>query len=117
MSDPFEIRGEEFETAMTSPGPLRAAGVNNEYTKEFLLFWEAYPRKEGKRAANFVWETIKAPPELFKRIMEAVRHNQKTEQWQEENGKYVPMPSTWLRESRWEDEIKTNHVRVIDLSK
>ena len=27
--------------------------------------------------------------------------------WKKQNGKYIPYPSTWLNQKRWEDEVIT----------
>ena len=39
-------------------------------------------------------------------MIEAINLYKQTEQWQEQNGKYIPQPSTWLNQKRWEDSPK-----------
>ena len=29
--------------------------------------------------------------------------------WQKENGRYIPLPATWLNGKRWEDELEDVH--------
>jgi hypothetical protein len=36
----------------------------------------------------------------------AIANSEETEQWQKEDGKYIPYPAKWLNEKRWEDEPK-----------
>ena len=29
-----------------------------------------------------------------------------SDEWKKDNGKYIPHPSTWLNQRRWEDDVK-----------
>jgi hypothetical protein len=69
----------------------------------FEKFWEMYPRKEAKKKALEIWRKIK--PSEYPAIMAALPlHNRKTG-WLENGGKYIPFPTTWLNQRRWEDVI------------
>lgn len=72
--------------------------------KRFDQFWSSYPKKVGKGAAEKSWKRIKPTKELQEKIMSALQKVKKTEQWERENGRYIPNPSTWLNQKRWEDE-------------
>lgn len=74
--------------------------------KRFDLFWAAYPKKVGKKAAQKAWKNAKVNTDLFDKIMAAVGKARTTTQWLREGGRYIPNPSTWLNEGRWDDEIK-----------
>ena len=74
-------------------------------SERFALFWKAYPKKVGKGAAEKAWKKIKPSAELFDTIMAAIDAAKASEQWQRENGRYIPNPATWLNQSRWEDEL------------
>jgi hypothetical protein len=74
--------------------------------KRFDLFWAAYPKKVGKKAAQKAWKNAKVNADLFDKIMNAVGKARITTQWLREGGRYIPNPSTWLNEGRWDDEIK-----------
>lgn len=74
--------------------------------KRFDEFWERYPKKQGKGAAEKSWAKIKPTRELHERIMAAVQDNiDHNLNWKRDNGQYIPNPSTWLNQRRWEDEI------------
>lgn len=88
----------------TPPTPLKGETVSAQ-EKRFEEFWAAYPKKTGKQAAFKSWQRIKPTSELHNKIMEAVTAATKTEQWQRENGRYIPNPTTWLNQGRWDDEI------------
>lgn len=70
----------------------------------FDAFWAAYPRKVGKGAARASWARIRPPAELAAAILAAVKRQRGCEQWLRENGRFVPLPATWLNQRRWEDE-------------
>lgn len=79
--------------------------------RRFTEFWQAYPKKVGKQAALKSWKRIKTTAELHDRIMKAIEAAKKTDQWQREAGRFIPNPSTWLNQGRWDDEIEEASAR------
>ena len=77
---------------------------NNNITCLFDQFWKAYPRKESKPTAKKAFEKIKPDEELLQKMLTAIERFKKTDQWQEDGGRFIPHPSTWLNQRRWEDE-------------
>lgn len=69
----------------------------------FEQFWAAYPRKVGKGNARQAWQKIKMTDDLFNSILNAVEQQKQWEQWQRDNGQFIPHPATWLNQQRWED--------------
>lgn len=69
----------------------------------FSEFWSAYPRKVGKDAARKAFAKRKPDPELLAKMLAAVANQAKSTQWQRDGGQYIPHPSTWLNEGRWND--------------
>lgn len=78
-----------------------------EQEEKFSKFWEAYPRKEGRKVAAQRWEKIKPDDALFDQIMEAIER-QKKATWKDKEVKFIPHPSTWLNQERWTDQIATS---------
>jgi len=75
----------------------------------FDFFWKIYPRKVGKGAAEKAWE--KQNPNLDV-VVASVEAQMTSEQWQKDNGQYIPNPATWINQKRWEDEavvVKTKN--------
>jgi hypothetical protein len=70
----------------------------------FEDFWKSYPRKIGKGAAKRVWERIHPVNGLREKIAAAVAEAKMSDQWRRDNGQYIPHPSTWLNQGRWDDE-------------
>lgn len=71
---------------------------------DFQRFWQAYPRKAGKGAARKAWGKLRPDGELTEAILAAVERDKRTDQWQRDEGRFVPYPATWLNQCRWEDE-------------
>lgn len=82
----------------TNPAPSATVA------ETFEAFWKEYPKKVGKAKCSDVWKRLKPKPELFEKIMTALRAQKQTQQWTKENGAYIPNPLTWLNQRRWEDE-------------
>lgn len=76
--------------------------------ERFKEFWRHYPRKVGKGAAEKAWDKIKPGKALLSLILSALDQQKACEQWQRENGRYIPNPATWLNQKRWEDDIGMN---------
>ncbi|MCP4928811.1 MAG: helix-turn-helix domain-containing protein, partial [Gammaproteobacteria bacterium] len=65
----------------------------------FEEFWKAYPRKVAKPAAVRAFKAVKAEKHL-----QAIVVNLKTRYIATEK-KFIPNPSTYLNQRRWEDEL------------
>lgn len=83
---------------------------DDRFGTDFLLFWNAYPRKVGKQAAWKEWQKLKRKP-VIEKILGAIHQAKETEQWKKENGQFIPHPKTWLHQGRWDDEcVASNRV-------
>lgn len=91
----------------TESPPISPSGGTQSDVQEsrFEEFWEQYPKKVGKKAALGSWKKVKPNAELFARIMQAVTAAKKSEEWTREGGRFIPNPSTWLNQGRWDDEL------------
>lgn len=70
----------------------------------FAEFWKAYPRKDDKKRAIKKFKAIKNVEKVLPDILADIEIKKKSEQWNENGGKYIPMPSTYLNNERWNDE-------------
>jgi hypothetical protein len=68
------------------------------------LFWEAYPRKKGKKAAMKAFSRASDKPEISE-LVSIVEKQAQSEQWKKNNGEFIPHPTTWLNQGNWDDEI------------
>lgn len=75
---------------------------------KFDEFWKLYPRKTAKKDARKAWKQMKCDnPDLFDSLMAALR-KQLDITWKDKDKEYIPLPATWLRGERWDDEIYEN---------
>lgn len=70
----------------------------------FADFWELYPRKIGKGAAEKSWKVAikrEDPVVILARLHERVEwwRRARTEK------QFIPHPATWLNQKRWDDEL------------
>lgn len=83
--------------------PIVPQGTDTLWTL-FDRFWKAYPRKENKARARKAWAKLAPDMALCRRMSAALEAQKCSEQWQRENGRYIPHPASWLNGRRWEDE-------------
>lgn len=74
---------------------------HNSTSVGFTEFWQAYPRKVGKGAAEKAW--TKANPDL-QSVLTALAWQTKQDAWTKDGGQFIPHPGTYLNQRRWEDE-------------
>jgi len=67
-------------------------------------FWKAYPKKVGKAYCQKIWARLKPGQYLIHKMLYALNWQRQTEQWQKGSGKFIPNPSTWLNQGRWDDQ-------------
>jgi hypothetical protein len=76
---------------------------NTDYTPGFNKFWALYQRKERKVDAFEIWRTrdldARAPE-----IADKIARLQVT-LWRHKEVQYIPLPTTWLNEARYEDDL------------
>lgn len=73
----------------------------------FSKFWEAYPKRKDKKRAYKVFSKIKPDDKLLQKMLDAIEREKQTLDWQKNKGQYIPYPSTWLSNERWNDEDMT----------
>jgi DNA-binding Lrp family transcriptional regulator len=74
----------------------------------FEKFYESYPRKISKQLAENAFKKLKLANGDYNKIMAALE-KQKAK-WIEtgQDKQFIPHPSTWLNQKRWEDEVETS---------
>lgn len=78
---------------------------------EFLEFWEKYPKKKQQNEAATEWLRLfhslstTESKELQAAIISDVHHRLKSQQWTEQNGRYIPQAAKYLAEKQWENPV------------
>lgn len=77
----------------------------------FEQFWQAYPKKKSKKDALKAWfsfdpdldEPYVPRPIPLGEMLNAIKWQMKSRQWQDNDGQYIPYPASWIRGAKWED--------------
>ena len=95
---------EEEEEEETESKSEAESNPNTSRASAFDTFWKAYPKKTGKEAARKSFARAKAD---IGTMLSALEVQKQSEQWTKNNGQFIPNPTTWLNQGRWEDEVQT----------
>lgn len=94
---------------LISKKPMPKPGGERVDASLFDVFWSAYPKKVGKDYAKKCFLKLKVDKALLEDMLKAIETQKKSDQWKQNNGAYIPHPSTWLNQGRWKDEINTEN--------
>lgn len=78
--------------------------VKEQWEEQFEKFYKKYPKKVKKQNVEKWFKKNKPSSELFSSIMSSLEQFRGSKDWLKDNGQYIPYPSTWLNQKRWEDE-------------
>lgn len=101
-----------------NPEQIDPSTINNPSTKDqntpawFDQFWTQYPKKVGKPAALTAWRKLHVTALDIKPIMDGLAAQKRSEQWTKNGGQFIPHPSTWLNQRRWEGTQPDEPVKI-----
>ena len=105
-SEPIHSHSQIPEPEKSKQPPKPPARKLADVPEGFSHWYNAYPQKVGKLAAIKAWKKIKPSKTLAVQMAEAIRNQVEQHHFQNGRGEdFVPNPSTWLNQGRWEDEI------------
>lgn len=104
LSNKENIREESKEEKQEKDTDTRACVCSSKKQERFDRFWTLYPKKVGKQAAWKTWSKLNPSEELTEKILSAVETQKGWKQWKKEDGRFIPNPTTWLNQGRWDDE-------------
>lgn len=107
----YERQQGTSESTPDSYSALRArrAGDDAGSTPGFDAFWTAWPtghRKRGRKTALAAWKTHHLEAKAAMIVADVLHRVGHDEQWLRG---FAPMPQTYLRGARWEDELGAPH--------
>lgn len=107
VSKPIPIENNNIK--IIPPNPPRGKRVRKSIpTHEpdmFARFWKAYPRGEDKAGAAAEWDKLRPDRELMMTMSAALERAKSSDEWR--RGVGIPYACRWLKNRRWEDEIKS----------
>ncbi len=69
----------------------------------FDLFWQKYPKKVGKPAAQRAFKAARLNGHLPE-VIGDIEQKSNSDGWTKNGGQFIPNPATYLNQRRWEDE-------------
>lgn len=109
--EPLSDNPESEEVTINEvPNDVVPIGTRDTPPTDFSTFWNAYPRKVGKRTAHNAYRSAvkrATPDEILDGIRRALPG------WVQNEAKFIPHPSTWLNRDGWDDgdELDLEHQR------
>lgn len=86
---------------------LQDKSVKTLWEEQFEEFYKNYPKKVKKQDVKKWFKKNKPSSELFSSMMSSLEQFRGSKDWLKEKGQFIPYPSTWLNQRRWEDEGMT----------
>ena len=86
---------------------LQEKSVKTLWEEQFEEFYKNYPKKVKKQDVKKWFKKNKPSSELFSSMMSSLEQFRGSKDWLKEKGQFIPYPSTWLNQRRWEDEGMT----------
>lgn len=74
------------------------------WERQFEQFYEQYPKKVKKKDVKKWFEKNQPSNELFSSMLNSLEQFRASSSWQKDGGQYIPYPTSWLNQKRWEDE-------------
>jgi hypothetical protein len=104
----FDLK--EKEKAKRTKAPLNGEKDNTKkriknLEGRFGEFYSAYPRHIGRQEALKAWLKLSPDDSLVERILVFIGEAKNSDEWKKDNGQFIPYPSTFLNDRRWEDEL------------
>lgn len=97
-----KTRLDETRLDKTSQEKISMRSAQESAREAFDVFWAAYPKKVGKKDAFKAFQ--KVPVSERPLLIPAIERQKQSRQWNDEGGRFIPNPSTWLNQGRWMDE-------------
>lgn len=92
------------QTGLDRPPNEGKKKKNDNWKKQFEKFYSQYPKKVKKQNVRKWFEKNRPDDELFLSMLKSLDLFKKSNEWTENKGQFIPYPSTWLNQRRWEDE-------------
>lgn len=93
--------------SLSSPIPNPEFKHRNSCADEFETFWNSYPKKVGRKAAQKAFQNALKNAQdcpTIDDLLEAISRQRASPQWAKEGGQYIPHPATWLNRGQWADK-------------
>jgi hypothetical protein len=101
------VDGDMFSDPATPPLPVGLAAIGAERAEggRFGDFWQAWPRKHGKKKAETEWKRLDPDDEFSSHIIVVARLWAEHYAKHSVDMKYIPEPANWLKLERYDEAL------------
>lgn len=92
------------ETVQEDDSPATAEIITTEQFY-FEQFWNKYPKKVNYDKARKAFLSVPDLTTAFPNIIRALEIQMDSDQWREENGRYIPSPDNYLKKQLWNSVV------------
>ena len=85
-----------------NPNPNPKGSADADRAADFERFWDSYPNKVNKQGAKKAFMKVDVPVDV---LLCALENHKQSAQWVKDGGQFIPHPTTWLNQRRWESEL------------
>lgn len=73
---------------------------------DFDTWWAAYPKKVAKRLARKKFNDLAKEMPPLDQMLAILEMQKRSKAWLKNDGEFIPHPTTYLNQGRWEDELE-----------
>ena len=73
---------------------------------DFDTWWAAYPKKVAKRLARKKFNDLTKEMPPLDQMLAILEMQKRSKAWLKNDGEFIPHPTTYLNQGRWEDELE-----------
>lgn len=81
--------------------------ASDDLQNRFARFYDAYPRKKSRKAAEKAFTKLNPDEQLLAAILAGIGRAMTSGQWGDPQ--FIPYPASWLNAEGWRDEIQTEY--------
>ncbi len=86
----------------------RQAMESMQLEEEFNAWYAAYPKQTDRFEASRQWLLSKAIRPPLEAMLEALEAQKISEQWQRQDGRFIPNPYAYLAGQKWQDKLPSS---------
>ena len=105
LMDKGKVNLKVIHEVKQKPTPSSSSSSTSSIDILFDNFYQNYPKKIGKPKALQAFKKINPDEQLLNEMLQALEIQKNSSQWLKDGGEFIPHPSTWLNNRRWEDEV------------
>jgi hypothetical protein len=103
VTPPLKERDLDLEKELEKKRALKTLARQSE--EQFDVFYAAYPNHKGRVKALAAWMKVNPDCSQTAAIMAGLARYIASAEWARDGGRFIPHPTTWLNQQRWNDEV------------